>query len=118
MKMTEEEKKVQIEMLSSKTCAYCPAARKMIKKSEKIYPKQLNFFEIDIESVGGRTRAQIFGVQGTPAIAINGILVFRGVPPSQTALNREIEKYLSEEEKAEARKIEKRRKDQVNMMYN
>jgi len=116
--MSEEEKKVKVEMLSSKTCAYCPAARKMIKKSSKLYPNKLDYLEVDIESVGGKTRAQIFGVQGTPAIAINGILVFRGVPPSQAALNREIEKYISDEAKAEARKIEKRQKDQVNMMYS
>jgi len=116
--VNKEEEKVKIEMLSSKTCAYCPAARKMIKKSEKLYPNVLDFFEIDIESAGGQTRAQIFGVQGTPAIAINGILVFRGVPPSQSALNEEIEKYLSEEAKEKARKIEKRMRDQVNMMYS
>ena len=118
MTLSKDENKVKIEMLSSKTCAYCPAARKMIKKSQKIYLGHTEFLEIDIESTGGRTRAQIFGVQGTPAIAINGILVFRGMPPSQSALNREIEKYLSEEAKKEARKIEKRQRDQVNMMYS
>ena len=116
--MNEKSEKVKIELLFSKTCAYCPAARKMIKKSEKLYPNKLDVLEVDIESVGGRTRAKIFSVQGTPAIAINGILTFRGVPPSQTALNKEIEKYLSEEAKKKARKIEKKQRDQVNMMYS
>ena len=115
--LSSEKDLVEVEILISKTCPYCPAALKMVREAQKIFTDNLNVLEIDIESEGGQLRADMYSVQGTPAVAINGTMVFRGVPSSQRALNGEIEKHLSEEAKLKAKKKEKQRKDRLNLMY-
>lgn len=115
--VSEKKEKVKIEFFFSKTCQYCPVASKIIQEARKDYIKELDLYQIDIDTAGGQTHAQLYNVQGTPTIAINGLVIFRGVPPSQNAFNQEIEKHLSKESIERARRIHKQRRERINLMY-
>ncbi len=115
--LSSNKKKVTVEFFYSVTCPYCPAALKMVQEAKKLYPDDIEVFKIDTQSDFGQAQVQLYSIQGTPAIAINGKIVFRGVPPSQNALNGEIEKYLSEDAISKAKQIKKKRRDRMNLMY-
>ena len=79
-----------IEMFTSPGCADCPAVKKMLKKITDKLKGDITVEEVDITS--DPTRAAQYGVMSVPAIAINGILKFVGVPSGE-----ELERALVEE---------------------
>jgi small redox-active disulfide protein 1 len=69
---------VYIEMLTSPGCANCPAVKKMLKELTDELKGDITIEEVDITAEP--TRAAQYGVMSVPAVAINGILKFVGVP--------------------------------------
>jgi small redox-active disulfide protein 1 len=69
---------VYIEMLTSPGCANCPAVKKMLKELTDELKGDITVEEVDITAEP--TRAAQYGVMSVPAVAINGILKFVGVP--------------------------------------
>jgi len=69
---------VYIEMLTSPGCANCPAVKKMLKELSDELKGDITIEEVDITAEP--TRAAQYGVMSVPAVAINGILKFVGVP--------------------------------------
>ncbi len=69
---------VYIEMLTSPGCANCPAVKKMLKELAGELKGDITVEEVDITVEP--TRAAQYGVMSVPAVAINGILKFVGVP--------------------------------------
>lgn len=79
-----------IELFTSPGCADCPAVKKMLKRITEKLQGDITVEEVDITA--DPTRATQYGVMSVPAIAINGILKFVGVPSGE-----ELEKALLEE---------------------
>jgi len=81
---------VYIEMFTSPGCANCPAVKKMLKETTGKLKGDITVEEVDITS--DPTRAAQYGVMSVPAVVINGVLKFVGVPSRE-----ELEKALVEE---------------------
>jgi small redox-active disulfide protein 1 len=69
---------VYIEMFTSPGCPNCPAVKKMLKELTKELKGEITVEEVDVTAEP--TRASQYGVMSVPAVAINGILKFVGVP--------------------------------------
>jgi len=72
---------VYIEMFTSPGCANCPAVKKMLKNLTEELKEDITVEEVDITAEP--TRAAQYGVMSVPAVAINGILKFVGVPKQE-----------------------------------
>ncbi|MCD6583893.1 MAG: thioredoxin family protein [Candidatus Omnitrophica bacterium] len=81
---------VYIEEFMSPGCVGCPAVKQMLEELVKELDGEITIEEVDI-SVDS-ARAIQYGVMSVPAIAINGILKFIGVPKKE-----ELRKALEEE---------------------
>jgi len=92
--MSSDGDKVILEYFTSKTCLYCRASEKMIKKAKEKFGDSLEVQTIDIDTPTGQVLKQIYSVQGTPTIVINRSVAFRGLPPGQEELNEKIKEYL------------------------
>ncbi len=109
--------KLKIEIYTSPTCPYCPAALLMLQKAIKIYEEAIDVVKIDITSPEGQEIAAFYTVQATPTIVMNGAVKFRGAPPSETDLFEEIEKFLSAEVVQKAANKKKIQRREIDMMY-
>ena len=67
-----------IEMFTSPGCANCPAVKKMLNELSDELIGDITIEEVDITV--DPTRAAQYGIMSVPAVAINGILKFVGVP--------------------------------------
>jgi len=67
-----------VEMFTSPGCANCPAVKKMLKELASELKGDITVEEVDITT--DPTRAAQYGVMSVPAVVINGILKFVGVP--------------------------------------
>ncbi len=66
-----------IEMFTSPGCANCPVVKKMLKEiSGELKGVTVEEVDITVEP----TRASQYGVMSVPAVAVNGILKFVGIP--------------------------------------
>jgi len=81
---------VYIEMFTSPGCANCPAVKKMLKNLTDELKGDITIEEVDITAEP--TRAAQYGVMSVPAVAINGILKFVGVPKRE-----ELRKAIADE---------------------
>ena len=116
--MSEQEEKVlKIEIYTSPTCPYCPAALRMLQKAVGIYKEAINVTEVSVTSPEGQKLAAIYSIQATPTIVVDGDVKFRGPPPSESHLFDEIEKYLDKETIKKTTKKRQSRKQEIDMMY-
>lgn len=81
---------VYIEMFTSPGCANCPAVKKMLRGLADELRGDVTIEEVDITV--DPTRAAQYGVMSVPAVAVNGILKFVGVPRRE-----ELKKAIVEE---------------------
>jgi len=79
-----------IEMFTSPGCANCPAVKKMLKELSIELKGDITVEEVDITV--DPTRAAQYGLMSVPAVAINGVLKFVGVPRRE-----ELKKAIVEE---------------------
>ena len=116
--MTEQESaKLEIEIYTSPTCPYCPAALRMLQKAVTIYGEAVHVTKVDVTSPSGQELAGFYKVQATPTIVMNGIVKFRGPPPSESILFEEIEKYVNKDVAKKAAKKRKALRREIDMMY-
>ena len=83
---------VYVEEFMSPGCIGCPAAKQMLKELSEELKGEITVEEVDITV--DTTRAAQYGIMSVPAIVINGVLKFMGVP------NKEELKEALEEEAA------------------
>ncbi len=81
---------VYIEDFMSPGCVGCPAVKEMLKSLSEELSGEITVEEVDITV--DTTRAAQYGIMSVPAIAINGVLKFMGVPKKE-----ELKKALMEE---------------------
>ena len=81
---------VYIEDFMSPGCIGCPAVKEMLKSLSEELSGEITVEEVDITV--DTTRAAQYGIMSVPAIAINGVLKFMGVPKKE-----ELKKALMEE---------------------
>jgi small redox-active disulfide protein 1 len=81
---------VYIEMFTSPGCVGCPAVKKMLKNLTGELKGDITVEEVDITVEP--TRAAQYGIMSVPAVAINGILRFVGVPKLE-----ELKKAITDE---------------------
>ena len=81
---------VYIEMFTSPGCANCPAVKKMLKELTSELKGDITLEEVDITAEP--SRAAQYGVMSVPAVVINGILKFVGVPKLE-----ELKKAITDE---------------------
>jgi thiol-disulfide isomerase/thioredoxin len=110
-------KEVKIEIYTSPTCPYCPAALAMLQKAVSLYKNNITVTQIDVTTPEGEELAAFYQVQATPTIIIEGDVKFRGPPPSELDLFEDIESYLDEEIVKKAKKTRIDLKRDVDMMY-
>lgn len=76
---------VYVEDFTSPGCVECPAAKKMLEELSTELECELIIEEVDI-TVDGMRAAQ-YGIMSVPAIAINGVLKFIGLPDKDELKN-------------------------------
>ncbi len=81
---------VYVEEFMSPGCVGCPAVREMLEELSGEFSDKLTVEEVDITV--DTTRATQYGIMSVPAIAINGILKFVGIPSKE-----ELKKAILEE---------------------
>ena len=81
---------VYVEDFMSPGCVGCPVVKEMLKGLSEELNGEITVEEVDITV--DTTRAAQYGVMSVPAIAINGVLKFMGVPKKE-----ELKKVLEEE---------------------
>ena len=79
-----------IEMFTSPGCANCPAVKKMLKDVTGELKGDITIEEVDITV--DTARAAQYGVMSVPAVTINGVLKFVGVPKRE-----ELKKAIADE---------------------
>ena len=72
---------VYVEEFMSPGCVGCPAVKEMLKDLSEELNGEITVEEVDITV--DTTRAAQYGIMSVPAIAINGILKFMGVPKKE-----------------------------------
>lgn len=77
---------VEIVVLTSKGCIYCPIAVRIMKIAKKQLGDAVNLREIDISTPMGIKLARKYNIMGVPAVIIEDTLAFMGVPPSPDAV--------------------------------
>ncbi|WP_456474675.1 thioredoxin family protein [Candidatus Pyrohabitans sp.] len=83
------EKGVLIELFTSPTCPYCPQAKKVAERIVRRIPQVL-IIERDVSRPENAEIAHSYGIQGVPAMVINGRYRITGVPGEEQLL-----RYLS-----------------------
>lgn len=81
---------VYVEEFMSPGCVGCPAVKEMLEELSNDFEGKLIVEEVDITV--DTTRATQYGIMSVPALAINGILKFVGVPGKE-----ELKKAILEE---------------------
>jgi small redox-active disulfide protein 1 len=81
---------VYIETFTSPGCANCSLVKKLLEELTNELKGDITVEEVDITAEP--TRAAQYGVMSVPAVAINGILKFIGVPKRE-----ELKKAITEE---------------------
>jgi len=81
---------VYVEDFMSPGCVGCPAVKAMLEELSIEFEDKLIVEEVDITV--DTTRATQYGIMSVPALAINGILKFVGVPSKE-----ELKKAILEE---------------------
>jgi len=81
---------VYVEEFMSPGCVGCPAAKQMLKELSEELKGEMTVEEVDITV--DTTRAAGYGIMSVPAIVINGVLKFMGVPEKE-----ELKKALEDE---------------------
>ncbi|MHA1131401.1 MAG: thioredoxin family protein [Candidatus Helarchaeota archaeon] len=108
MKATEIEPAefVHIEFFYGEDCPYCPTVRKMLDELIKSELGSHVIIEaININSPAGTSRVRFYSkLKGVPAIAIDGILKFMGVP-HPTKLFNEVKKLTIQNKESEPAKF-------------
>jgi small redox-active disulfide protein 1 len=79
-----------VEEFMSPGCVGCPAVKEMLEELSGEFGDKLIVEEVDITV--DTTRASQYGIMSVPAIAVNGILKFMGVPGKE-----ELKKAILEE---------------------
>ena len=69
---------VYVEEFMSPGCVGCPAVKKMLEELSSEFGDKLIVEEVDITV--DTARAAQYGIMSVPAVAVNGILKFMGVP--------------------------------------
>lgn len=78
---------IQIEVLTSPSCSYCPLAVNMVKEVANSLPDVIAF-ETSVSTQEGYKKAVSHGISGVPTILINNKVAFVGVPPSVNSLKQ------------------------------
>ena len=81
---------VYVEEFMSPGCVGCPVAKQMLKELSEELKGEMTVEEVDITV--DTTRVAGYGIMSVPAIVINGVLKFMGVPKKE-----ELKKALEEE---------------------
>lgn len=81
---------VYVEEFMSPGCVGCPAVKEMLEELSAEFGDQLIVEEVDITVE--TARASQYGIMSVPAVAVNGILKFMGVPDK-----KELKKAILEE---------------------
>jgi len=85
-------RKVQIKIITSPRCPYCPIAVRIANNIAKKYP-EVEVREVSVVTPYGREKAIKHNIMGTPTILINDNVEFIGVPNPEELENKII-KYL------------------------
>lgn len=89
---------VYVEEFMSPGCVGCPAVKDMLEELSHEFRNQIIVEEVDITVEA--TRASHYGIMSVPAVAVNGILKFMGVPDKEElkqAILEELERCKQDE---------------------
>jgi len=78
-KVTNLKDSIYVEVLTSPNCVHSPRAMKIARGLAR-KRKNMVLMEVSIATEQGMERAKEFDAKATPAIAVNGRLVYVGVP--------------------------------------
>lgn len=73
---------IKINVFTTTKCPYCKKAMEMIKDVANKH-KEIVWKQTSIDEFSGRKEAMNYGIPAVPAIAINGKLVFIGLPTEE-----------------------------------
>jgi predicted DsbA family dithiol-disulfide isomerase len=88
-------KPIKLEIMTSKTCAFCPIALDILRKVAKEFGKDVKLVETNIDTTRGRRRAARLRITVVPTILIENEPKFTGVP-RETFLRSAIKLFIRE----------------------
>lgn len=88
---------VEVEILKTRTCPFCPLATEVVKKVAKEFGDKVKVIETYVDEGKNLERAKALGIVSVPTILVNGIIKFSGVPREEL-LKMVIQEALREKE--------------------
>lgn len=75
---------VKVQILTTKSCPFCPSAKKVWQEVKKEH--NFDYEEVDAMSPKGADLVERFGVMSVPTTIIDGRVAFTGVPEKSKAV--------------------------------
>ena len=75
---------IKVQLVYTKTCVYCPAAKQMFKDLEKQY--KFDYEEVDAMSPEGQKLVTKYSIMSVPTIIVDNRVQWVGVPQKDKVL--------------------------------
>lgn len=75
---------VKVQLVYTKTCVYCPAAKQLFKDLKKVH--KFDYEEIDATSPEGQKLVSKYMIMSVPTIIVDGKVKFTGIPSKDKAI--------------------------------
>ena len=75
---------VKVTLVTSKTCPYCPPAKALWRKLQKLY--KFDYEEVDAGTEKGQELAIQFNIKSVPTTIVDDRVAFIGVPHESKAI--------------------------------
>ncbi len=75
---------VKVELIYTKTCSYCPAAKEFFRGLKKEY--KFDYEEIEATTLKGQRLVEKYCIMSVPTTIIDSKLIFTGVPSKEKVI--------------------------------
>lgn len=75
---------VKIQVVYTKMCPHCPAAKELFRSLKKEY--QFDYEEIDATTPRGQKLLEKYSIMSVPTVIIDSKVIFTGVPPKEKVI--------------------------------
>ena len=77
-------KMVKVQVVYTQLCPFCPPVKELFRSLKKEY--DFDYEEIDATTEKGQELVQKHTIMSVPAVLVNDVVAFVGVPPKEKAI--------------------------------